>query len=312
MRRGRLVVITCIVVLLPLFACQLSPARLTDDALREAYYFEVALGSDTLTFASFAAPYHESAATDSFALSVWRALRVGASATLGELGYGTGPFRSAYSDRERGALKRFQADLSLPVTGALDSLTISHLVKAQKALALPDIFLPGFFFSKFGDWVFAYGTWRAETNALGYPVNTVDIQCDRQTGECDVARVDMISEELNQVGRIMRQTFHVVTWTDELLVAKGEELPGSDCHGTLTIHFPTKEVILQQWCTGDSSVAFLAHGPSKMTLRLVDGTKLASPFDAGDLKEVHEKVYKDRERNLALKLKNSEVHDINK
>jgi hypothetical protein len=49
-----------------------------------------------------------------------------------------------------------------------------------------------------------------------------------------------------------------------------------------------------------------------MTLRLVDGTKLASPFDAGDLKEVHEKVYKDRERYLALKLKNSEVHDINK
>src|SRR5687767_13228884 len=121
----------CMAALLFLAACHQGTARLTDAELRESYYFirlqvGAALSGDSSGFAEFATAYRGSAAADSFLLDRWRAMRVGFSATLGELGYGTGPFQSSYGDRERSALKRFQADLGIRVTGMLDSLTILH------------------------------------------------------------------------------------------------------------------------------------------------------------------------------------------
>jgi hypothetical protein len=41
-----------------------------------------------------------------------------------------------------------------------------------------------------------------------------------------------------------------------------------------------------------------------MTLKLVDGMKLSPPFDGGDLKEVHDTLFKEKERYLALRTKN--------
>jgi hypothetical protein len=41
-----------------------------------------------------------------------------------------------------------------------------------------------------------------------------------------------------------------------------------------------------------------------MTMKLVSGNELSPPFDGGDLKEVHEALFKDKERYLALLKKN--------
>src|SRR5437879_3574558 len=49
-----------------------------------------------------------------------------------------------------------------------------------------------------------------------------------------------------------------------------------------------------------------AH-PQRMTLKLVDGMKLSPPVDGGELKELHEALFKDKEKYLALRTKNMVV-----
>ena len=284
-----------------------TPPRTT--ILREAHWQATALAPETPPFAIFAAQ----AAVDTGSLSVttflWKAMRVKASATLGRLGYGTGPFTWKYSAREARALKAFQRDLGLRVTGKLDSMTISHLLKADGALNRTDVVLPNFKFYTEAGYVSAQGTMKAVTSALGYPANTVDIECNARTGVCEEATVEFINPELTQVGRIRRNTYRITHWGNADIVAVGEDWPGSDCHATLMINIPSKGVTVHQWCTGDSTAGMFSHGRSEMALKLVDGAELPYPFDGGDLKEVHEELFADKERYMALQRKNTELKD---
>jgi hypothetical protein len=47
-----------------------------------------------------------------------------------------------------------------------------------------------------------------------------------------------------------------------------------------------------------------------MTIRLVDGTNLSPPFDGGDLKDVHDAIFKEKKRYLALIRKNTIAGEV--
>jgi putative peptidoglycan binding protein len=303
----RPLVLSLIAVLaLPLQNCERRAGHLGEEELRELYYFTKALGEDSLTFEAFAAAGRKDDPPGAGARFELRGMRVRFSATLGELGYGTGPFRAEFGARERAAIKRFQTDLGLPASGYLDSLTILHLVSADSALALPALSLPSFGFYQERGWISAHGTWKALSNTLAYPANTADIECNRAMGTCEVVRMDVIGRDLSQLDRIRRETFQVVLWNDELVVAKGEELPVGDSHATLTIHIPTQEVLIRQWSAGDSRDTLFASGPYEMTMKLVDGSQIAEPEEAGGLKDEHARLYSKRDRYLALRSRNEE------
>jgi peptidoglycan hydrolase-like protein with peptidoglycan-binding domain len=135
-----------------------------------------------MSFAAYSAAATADTAAWNGTISTWKQMRAFYSSILGQLGYGTGPFTWRYGPRERTALSRFQGDLGIPVTGQLDSLTVSHLLEAQNALEKADIKLPNLRVNRFGQWFTASGTWKAVTNRLAYPVNATNIECNAIAG----------------------------------------------------------------------------------------------------------------------------------
>ena len=311
--------------LVVLVSCQPSSLTSRETVLRETFGIFSATG-DTTKFASYAAAATADTAAWNETLAEWKHMRALLSSVLGQLGYGTGPFTWEYGPREHSALSRFQLDLGIPVTGQLDSLTVRHLLEAQAALSKADIKLPELSVNRFGQWFTADGTWKAITNKLAYPVNTVHIECNAITGECTVTSIEFISEALDQVDGITNQSLHVVHWDKDMLVAKS----GGELDITLTINVPAKDVTWTQEQSGvlaslnndeelrrNSEWRSTLPGavrtgpaepdtlhPQRMALKLVNGMMLSPPFDGGDLKEVHEQLFKVKERYLALQRKN--------
>lgn len=285
------------------FGCKYSARTSSKSELTELHSWSLAMG-DSTPYEDLVRSVRRDAAAESSAHAVWQAMRVRLSSTLGRLGYGTGPFTWEYGDRERQAFARFQKDMGLPATGTPDAATAVQLINAERALALPDIVLPEFGFYAESGLVGAHGTWKAVSNALGFPVNTVDVECDASSGFCEVASVDLIDGELSQLGRIHRQRYRITHWSDTDLLATGEDWPGSPCHATLSINFRSKDVVVHQWCTEMNGLDGEKLPSSEMTLKLVDGRYLSPPFDGGDLKEVHAQLYGQKLRFLELQRKN--------
>lgn len=288
---------------LGLISCQPAVQPSEEDMLREVYLFSTTVEPDTLSFTSFVGQVKADTSSANAIKETWQLGRVIMSSTLGRLGYGTGPFRWKYGIREREALTRFQRDLGIPATGRLDSATISHLTKAGKALDINDMTLPQLSVLKIGQWFVASGTWKAITNKMAYPVNSVDIVCDALRRECSVVTVDFISENLDQIA-MNRYDLTVTHATSDLLVARDDGTGGTGM--TLTINVPAKEVLWTQVSPAHPADALSpAREEEQMTMRLVGGNLLSPPFDGGDLKEVHEAVFKDKDRYVALLKKNT-------
>ncbi len=123
--------------------------------LKETYYFARTLGSDTTSFADFEKEMKSDTAAWAGARRTWKGTRVALSATLGELGYGTGPFRWQYGTREKAALSQFQRDLGIQATGQLDSLTVANLARAGNALRINDVVLPDLLVNQIDYMIFA-------------------------------------------------------------------------------------------------------------------------------------------------------------
>lgn len=277
-------------------SCETAAPPSRETMLREMYLYSVALG-DTLFWMTFVD--EAKGEPDSVLFELSKLVRVGMSATLGQLGYGTGPFRWHYGARERDALFRFQRDLGIPATGRLDSLTVSHLARAERSLRIANVKLPELFVNRVGPSFFAHGTWKAITNRLGYPVNTVDIVCHADEGECSIVTVQFISDELDQVA-VHRDYLTVTTWDKDLMIAR-DVTRGI----TMTINVPANEVVWTQVTAARSADGlFPARDAEQMTLRLVGGMRLSPPSDGGDLREVHEALFKDKDRYIALLKKN--------
>lgn len=291
---------------LVLSSCWSVPPPSRETALREMYAYSMALAPDSTTLATFSSAATGDTATWHMMYRSWKAMRAAFSATLGQLGYGTGPFTWRYGSREQTALSHFQRDLGIPVTGQLDSITVSNLVRAERALKISDIKLPMLSVSKSGGFVLAKGTWKAITNKLAYPANAVNIQCDATRGECHVVTATLISDALDQVA-LEETDLAIVHWSEDLVVAES----GSHENGvTLTINIPASEVVWTQRNSGwHAPASGLTFKPELMSLRLVSGMELSPPFDGGELKEEHEALFGDKKRYLGLLRRNTEFED---
>ena len=196
-----------------------------------------------------------------------RLLRVSLSATLGRLGYGTGPFTWEYGDVEASAIHRFQSDLGIAATGTLDSLTIYHLARAQVALEQTRIYLPSKFVFALDGYFAARGTWMAVDYNAAYPINTTDVLCRRGQG-CEVVYVEFVDDQHSSFS-VRREHYDVISWGSDRIVAQAE----AQCRQTLlTLNSATEDVVmLSQDKDGCDKEELLT-----MTTHLVSG----SPFDS--------------------------------
>lgn len=286
-----------------ILSCQneMQTQTLDDTAMTELYYMSKTDESDTTSLSALKSECRKDKKTEEYTLKAWQLTRVLFSATLGRLGYGTGPFTWKYGKNEEKALRKFQMDLNIPVTGRLDSITINNLTLAMASDNQNKVVLPQFTFYSWTEGLFATGTWKAIENKLGYRFNAVDIYCNRQMKTCDIVKVDFISKELNQIS-IHRSFYDIVYWTDEMIIAKSNPPIKTDCKETITINIPAKEIVMKQVCPEQEFLGKLVPS-EQMTLKLVDGF---GAFNKGkdEFKDVRDEVYKYKTLYFSLYKKN--------
>ena len=297
--------------------------------LREMYFAHVAehslewhVSHDTLSFKAYVSSTSDNAEWRRIESDSWKALRVEWDATLATLGYGTGPFTWDYGSKERGALRRFQLDIGLPATGKVDSATIRGLTEARQvnrpSIALPrkDVFRDGAYFH-------AVGTWKAVTNSLAYPANTVAIECDASRRICRVAGTQYVDQDLNRLARIQSWELPVIRATPDMLVAGDGDI-------LLTINVPAGAVSWVQQSTGYVTERAVFSGardalpsprqqsggetveaapdslhPARMALKLVDGATLGLADVHDEMREEYDRLFATRDKFLKLREKNT-------
>ena len=108
---------------------------------------------------------------------------------LGRLGYDAGSFDGVLGDRTEAALRRYEANRRLPVTGdPLSFETSNQLTEDYAALDHQVFDLPKLVIH-IDDWdrgyVYAQGTWTMQGDNMQWPEQTSKIECSRRSGFCN-------------------------------------------------------------------------------------------------------------------------------
>lgn len=112
--------------------------------------------------------------------------------TLGQLGFGTGPFTGINDAVTQGAVRRYEEARGIPITGdPLTPLTFENVTEDEKRLinlaATPQPSLSHFFDGLWGDGYFlAEGPWMMEGQGSATH-DAIDVNCVRQDGNCTLS-----------------------------------------------------------------------------------------------------------------------------
>jgi ankyrin repeat protein len=217
---------------------------------------------------------------------------------LKELGYDPGSIDGIWGKKTTSAIKRFQQDNGLPVTGKLDKQTRAELIIRKppsqrsfiEAIKRDDII-----------------TAKALI-AAGVDVNTSDKSGDTPLhiaavrGYQELAAL-LIAEGANVNARNERELtpLHAAAWGDhieivELLVAKGSDINARGEHGTTPLH-------VSALSGSDQTMAFLINSGADINARNKDG---ATPLHAASLTGQKEAVKLLINKGADVKAKNKE------
>lgn len=147
-----------------------------------------------------------------------------------------------------GAKRRFQSDLGEQSTGNLTVGQIAKLSYRAERTRLTDV---GFFPFKFGghiysDTAYVKGTVKLVNEMIGYPVNYVEIDCDRSKGMCTYRQIVLVLPDENSwaqsysVMESVNDTYKITRWDNDRIDAA--PLQEGTCRvNELRLNFATKE-----------------------------------------------------------------------
>ena len=157
----------------------------------------------------------------------------------------------------KSAVKMFQMDIGEEDTGDLTVWQIYHLTRRAAIVRVPDV-MPynanGFFHrisDDFGGYAKVEGAFQMHYDTPAYPVNSVEIECNRSEGYCEVTTTHIEFPKyhgslLHQDPQILvhkpyKETFRIASWRDGII----ETVPDaklSRCRMTsLSLNFNTEE-----------------------------------------------------------------------
>jgi len=172
----------------------------------------------------------------------FKVLIMGVQIFLGRFGYGTGPYTGTFDEQTKAALKRYQTQTGLPVTGDLDFQTLTHLTDDNKVLDRPLPYLPKYAFH--GDqWdkaIEVEGTWASEAGPTSDAVQTSKLYCFREQKQC-IESTAVLLVEHSPMLEVATHVYAIKEWDDEQLVS--EPYDGEACTiSILRIHRRTNTV----------------------------------------------------------------------
>lgn len=210
---------------------------------------------------------------------MWALTKGMASRTLAKLGYGTGPFLSDFTAKEKIAIQQFQKDLNLPANGILDSLTLRHLREAENFFFHTTVTLPvkSVWVDDKNGLAQATGTWKALNYDDAFPFNTQHITFDKTTMTCEESSsiIQWDRKELLPPGRfvqILTDVYTITRWDNELIIAERQAICTKI---VLTLNIKSEDVTLTTFVTKtDGDCQFLDKEPRVSTL--INGIDLYS------------------------------------
>lgn len=117
-----------------------------------------------------------------------RLMTITTQMSLARIGYDIGPFDGSLTERTTSAIKLYEQNRKLPITGSpLTYSTIQKLKADIDGIDAQPIFLPS---KIFGDqlwdrgWLYVTGTWQLKNDIAAYPEQTSRLECDRTLMTC--------------------------------------------------------------------------------------------------------------------------------
>jgi len=187
-----------------------------------------------------------------------------------------------------GAKRAFQEDLGEEPTGALTVWQIHSLGYRASRVNMTSV---SFFPFDFGgtmteNWAFVKGTVEIIDEKIAYPINHVDIECNRNEGTCEYRQIALTLPDENSwvqsyiVGEIADDTYQITRWEGQLIDAV--PLDTSACRTTqLSLNFETQEFfeIARNNTAGDCETMLgvtLPRLEKPRVSRIVDGREIIS------------------------------------
>jgi hypothetical protein len=146
---------------------------------------------------------------------------------LGRLGYGVGPFSAVLDEKTEKALREYQKLRNLPVTGdPLSYETFEQIGEDTELLDYRPVTLPSLHvFLDFWNqgYVSAKGTWVLTNEKMGFPEQTSDISCVRDTRTCTEATAIVSGKGSNRRLAVDTDSYTVERWDEYEIVTKLKE-----------------------------------------------------------------------------------------
>jgi hypothetical protein len=151
-------------------------------------------------------------------------LTAAAQITLAQLGYGTGPFDGILDEKTQSALREYQKNRGLPITGdPLSFETVEQLRADGDAHNYRPTSLPSFHvFTDLWDsgYVSASGTWVISGERLGFPEQTSKINCDRSLRTCTEATAILSGGGGDRRLSVDIDTYEIERWDEHDIATK--------------------------------------------------------------------------------------------
>lgn len=146
---------------------------------------------------------------------------------LGRLGYGVGPYNGALDEKTKNALREYQKQRNLPITGdPLSFETFERVNKDTELLDYQPVSLPSLFVS-LDFWQSGYvagqGTWVWANGAMAWPEQTTHIQCLRDQRICIEATVVLTGKGGQRTVNVYTDVYEIERWDDHEIVTKPRE-----------------------------------------------------------------------------------------
>lgn len=203
-----------------------------------------------------------------------------------------------FADYE-GAKRAFQSDLGDEPTGALTVWQIHSLgYRASRVNMTSVSFFPfDFGGTMINNWAFVKGTVEIIDEKIAYPVNHVDIECNRDEGTCEYRQIVLTLPDENSfvqsyyVGEFADTTYRITRWEGQLIDAV--PLNNSACRTTqLSLNFETQEFfeIARNNTAGDCETVLgvtLPRLEKPRVSRIVDGREIIN----GEFEAIREETF---------------------
>jgi hypothetical protein len=145
------------------------------------------------------------------------------------------------------AVKLFQASIGHKETGIITFEEANIIIKNERGISFQKILLSGDpeniyrYKSKDKNTARVSGTWTLERENIAFPINTVEIECTKESGLCREVKATLNDFDSKTYLWLFSSSYNITKWDDHEIMAESY----TECKAlTLTINSDLKEVYL--------------------------------------------------------------------